>query len=78
MESFKENLELSQTIYNDETRMRKIITDQLGPLFIIAKENMLTNAMKNNEIIQTKEDVRDLSNDVTKFRTELEIIYNYE
>lgn len=47
MEELTKRMENMSGLYKDEIRMRKIIYEQLSPVIAIAKENMVTNCMKN-------------------------------
>lgn len=50
IDNFKKDVQYKNELYNDETRMRAIINENIIPIVNIAKENMLTNVMKNSEL----------------------------
>jgi hypothetical protein len=58
-------------LFQDEIRMRKLIYDQLSPVVAIAKENMVTNSLKNQEIMYAREEIREFNDKIKIFEKEL-------
>ena len=65
-------------LYKDEIRMRQLIYDQLTPIIAIAKENMLTNCMKNQEIMYTRDDLKDVHEKIRRYEELLKVIPEFE
>ena len=57
----------AETIYQDETRMRKIIQEQFLPIITVSKENMITNCYKVEELKQTKDEIREIHSALRQF-----------
>ena len=68
LQDFKDRLDRAETVYSDETRMRQIVESIVEPIYLIAKQNALTNCYKNDELQTNREEVRDLNDKVTQFR----------
>lgn len=50
VEKFQKELLNTAGLFQDECKMRKVVYDHLYPIVSIAKENMVTNCRKNQEI----------------------------
>jgi hypothetical protein len=46
IEEQTENIQNAKSLYEDETRLRKIIADNILPIITVSKENMVTNFHK--------------------------------
>ena len=58
--------------------MRAIINENILPIVTIAKENMITNVMKNSELQYTREDIKDVWEKLRDFERTLDIIPRVE
>ena len=48
-----------------------MIIDQVSPILTLAKENMVTNCLKNEELNQAREDLVDMSLKINTFAEEI-------
>ena len=55
LNEIKKKLDINQAIYKDQTKLRKLLSEQMEPITLIAKENMVTNCYKNEELRETRE-----------------------
>jgi len=78
LKEFNERLERSETVYNDETRMRKIVQDIVMPVVLVAKENALTNCYKNDEWKAARDEMSILQDRIESFRSQLEVLQEYD
>lgn len=54
---------------DDEQVIKDFVYSQIQPIMEISKNNMLTNAYKNQELCQAKLDMNDLHKRVSQFGT---------
>ena len=78
VERFKQNLEDMSGLFKDESQMRKIIYEQLYPIVAIAKENMLTNCRKNQEIKYAQDDLKEVHSMIYEFTHKLDKLNTFE
>ena len=78
LEACKATLETSKMTTEADIRVRALIYEQLHPIIIVAKENMLTNCMKNEELSHAREDIRDMARKVNHFEQEVIQIADFD
>ena len=50
--------------FEDDTKVRKFVGTYFEPLILIAKQNMITNCLKNEEINQLKDGIKETQAEV--------------
>ena len=55
-----------------------MILEQVTPILTIAKENMLTNCLKNEELFHAREDIADMATKIGTFQAEIAQIADFE
>ena len=48
---------LQEEMFINENKMRNIILEQVKPVIVLSKENMITNCLKNDELKMTRDDM---------------------
>ena len=64
-------METRNGLYQDEVRMRTVVMGLLMPVITIAKENMVVNCYKNDEIRECKDEINQLKYESGQAQVEL-------
>lgn len=71
-------IKLKAQFNTHEVDVRNVISDQIQPLYNVAKKNMITNMEKNAELITAKEKIDGILSKIQEFKIELYVLKDFE